>query len=122
MIPPDVLNEEGLYHLQWWVDGERVDERFVTETSDGFLFLCQDCGYDKPWAAKYFPNRALTKFYSACRNHPPLRGEVPGSLVLWFHDELERMPAVLVEREYLIHLAHYERECHERDTLERQAA
>jgi hypothetical protein len=108
------------FDLEWWIEGTRYARVKSPESGDGFAYFCEAC--EAVWAAKYFPNRAVTKFYGACARHPSSRGEVPGSLVLWWHDELERMPAALVEREYLIHLTHYERECHERDTLERQAA
>ena len=104
------------FSLEWWADGHLVEVVKSPESGDGFLYFCEDCG--QPWAAKYFPNRAIMKFYGACRNHPSSRGEVPGSLILWWHDELERMPAMLVEREYDLHLKHYlEETSHERDTL-----
>jgi hypothetical protein len=109
------------FTLQWWIEGTLVSEVKSPESGDGFVYFCEAC--EAVWAAKYFPNRAIIKFYGACPKHPSSRGEVPGSLVLWWHDELERMPAVLVEREYDIHLTHYLTEtAHERDTLERQAA
>jgi hypothetical protein len=105
---PDPSNE--VYRLEWWADGERI-EVLSRETSDGFVFVCQQCGFDHPWGAKYFPNRALTKFYGACRNHPAHRLEIPGSMILWFAEqELERMPDVLVEREFNVHLAYYLKE------------
>ena len=106
--------------LQWWVDREMLAEIHTPETGDGFVYFCEAC--EAPWAVKYFPNRATVRFYGACKDHPSSRGEVPGSLILWYHDELERMPAVLVQREYEIHLKHYlEETSHERDTLKQAA-
>lgn len=108
------------FTLQWWIEGALVAEVKSPESGDGFVYFCEAC--EAVWAAKYFPNRALIKFYGACARHPPSRGEVPGSLVLWWHDELERMPAVLVEREYDIHLNHYLKETSdERDTFKQAA-
>jgi hypothetical protein len=101
--------DQSDFDLEWYADGVLAARMRTTATSDGFIFLCEACGYDKPWGAKYFPNRAMTKFYSACKDHPPTRGEVPGSMILWFHDEMREMPDSLVEREYNLHLAHYER-------------
>ena len=94
--------------LQWWADGALLAEVKTHESGDGFAYFCEAC--ESVWAAKFFPNRAIIRFYGACRNHPSSRGEVPGSLILWWTDELERMPAALVEREYALHLAHYLKE------------
>lgn len=108
------------FTLQWWVEGALVAEVKTSESSDGFAYFCEAC--EAVWAAKYFPNRAVLRFYGACARHPSSRGEVPGSLVLWWHDELERMPAVLVEREYTLHLNHYLKETsNERDTFKQAA-
>jgi hypothetical protein len=117
---PDFDLSNSSFDLEWWIEGTRYARVKSPESSDGFAYVCEECG--TPWAYKYFPNRALIKFYGACPKHPSSRGEVPGSLILWWVDELDRLPPALVEREYQIHLTHYERECHERDTLERKAA
>ncbi len=116
-VIPDLSNSS--FSLQWWVEGELVATEVTKESGDGFAYYCETC--ERVWAAKYFPNRAVIRFYGSCAGCPPSRGEVPGSLILWWADELERMPAVLVEREYLIHLTYYERELHERDTLKQAA-
>lgn len=116
--PPDPSNET--YRLEYWAEGVFQAELLSRETADGFAFVCEECGH-RMWGAKYFPNRALIKFYSACPAHPPTRGEIPGSMICWWSDELERMPAALVEREYALHLAYYERITHERDTLKQAA-
>jgi len=108
------------FDLEWWIEGTRYARVKTAESGDGFAYFCEAC--EAVWAAKYFPNRAVMRFYGACAGCPPSRGEVPGSLILWFHDEMERMPAVLVQREYEIHLKHYlEETSHERDTLKQAA-
>jgi len=108
------------FTLQWWVEGGLVATETTKESGDGFAYFCEAC--EAPWAAKYFPNRAILRFYGACRNHPSSRGEVPGSLILWWSDELERMPPAVVEREYEVHLTYYLKEIeHERDTLKQAA-
>lgn len=118
MIPGQTNTD---FTLEWWIEGKLVSTVLTPESGDGFVYFCETCG--KAWAARYFPNRATIRFYGACAGCPPSRGEVPGSLILWWHDEMERMPAVLVEREYEVHINHYLKETeHGRDTLERKAA
>src|SRR5690348_14115687 len=118
--PPFDLSNRA-FRLEWWIDDELVWSGESSETADGFAYCCEECGH-RVWAYKRFPNRALLTMYVSCARHQSSRPfEIPGSLVLWFHDETRAMPDALVEREAEIHLAYYERMTNERDTLKTAA-
>lgn len=99
-----------VYRVQWWAEGGLIEEALTRETVDGFVFLCEQCGLNTPWGVKFFPNRATIRFYTACRNHPAKRYEIPGSMILWFVDEMKDMPETVILREFDVHLAYYTKE------------
>lgn len=120
---PPLPDLSEVYRVEWYADGGLTAATLSRETVDGFIFLCEECGLDSPWGAKFFPNRATIRFYSACRHHSAKRYEIPGSMILWFIDEMKDMPDAIISREFDVHLAYYDKETHhERDTLEKQAA
>lgn len=112
----------------WTVEGYPFGE---TNMEDGFYInrpslavYCDRCG--RGWATIELPglNRKFHPRALPCKHCPRIfLDDFPGSLwANWDQAFIEAMPDLLVEREYIIHLADYDKEIsHERDTLEKAA-
>lgn len=118
MIPQYDLNSLD-FECEWQAEGLLVSTR-SQYGGDSIAFVCEQCEH-AAWAYIRYPNRPWVKYYGSCLNHPVMRpAEVHGSMLTWWaKEQLMAMPDAFIEREYHLHLAHYDKEqSYERDTLE----
>ena len=73
------------------------------------VYVCAHCG--RAFARLTFAGQSFIPWTVACeRCPPPFSGVIPGSIELPWERPFDSMPAGLLQREALLHIAHWERE------------
>lgn len=104
--------EQFSFPCEWWVNGELLGIVDSADSGDSIAFICEEKCEHRAWGYKRFPGRQWGRFYVPCEHHWQTARItcVPGSMLLWFPErEMALMPDAILEREYQLHLAHFDR-------------
>lgn len=104
--------------VEWMLEGEQVGQTELSEELLAMIHLwpasiaafCHHCG--RVWAGMRVPGKKFHPRYLPCEHCPAiLNDEVPGSLWFnWDRSFTEALPDRLIEREFALHLAFYDKE------------